>query len=146
MKEYIIDANVLFSAFISGKNIYELLFSDKKIYLPNYAFLEIEKYEKRILKKTKLHEEEFKEFVIKLLSNVTVIPNLIISQQSLREAYELCKEIDEKDTVYVALAIEFDYDLITNDKKLFKGLKAQNFEKIVLLEKILTKEIEKSKE
>jgi len=39
MKEYIIDANVLFSAFISGKNIYQLLFSDNKIFLPDYAFL-----------------------------------------------------------------------------------------------------------
>jgi len=42
-KKYVIDANVLFSAFISGKDIYDLLFSTFKIYVPDFAFLELEK-------------------------------------------------------------------------------------------------------
>ena len=42
--KYVIDANVLFSAFISGKNVYSLLFSEYTIYLPDFAFLEVEKY------------------------------------------------------------------------------------------------------
>lgn len=41
--KYIIDSNVLFSAFISGRDVYRLLFSEYTIYLPDYAFLEIEK-------------------------------------------------------------------------------------------------------
>ena len=84
---YVIDANVLFSAFISGKDIYQLLFSEKKIYLPDFAFSEIEKYKKRILRKAKLEQEEFKEFVIRLLANVTVIPNFLLSPQSIGQAY-----------------------------------------------------------
>ncbi|XCN72392.1 MAG: PIN domain-containing protein [Candidatus Electrothrix aestuarii] len=63
-KGYILDANVLFSAFISGKELYTLLFSEHTMYLPDFAFLELEKYRKRILKKTKLREEEFQEFVL----------------------------------------------------------------------------------
>ncbi len=86
-------------------------------------------------------ETEFKEFVVKLLSNVTVIPNLIISDKSLEKAYELCKDIDEKDTVYVALAIEFDFKLIKNDKTLYKNLNKLNFEKVILLEKLIAEEI-----
>ena len=35
---YVIDANVLFSAFISGKDIYPLLFSTYTIYVPDFAF------------------------------------------------------------------------------------------------------------
>jgi predicted nucleic acid-binding protein len=96
---YVLDANVLFSAFISGKELYTLLFSERSMYLPDFAFLELEKYKKRILKKTKLREEEFQEFVLKLFSNVTVIPNLLLSEASLRQAYQLCKDIDEKDTI-----------------------------------------------
>jgi predicted nucleic acid-binding protein len=103
---YVLDANVLFSAFISGKELYTLLFSEQSMYLPDFAFLELEKYKKRILKKTKLREEEFQEFILKLFSNVTVIPNLLLSEASLEQAYQLCREIDEKDTVYVAAAIE----------------------------------------
>ena len=58
--EYVIDANVLFSAFISGKNVYRLLFSAYTIYLPDFAFLEIEKYKKRILKKQNSTSRNFK--------------------------------------------------------------------------------------
>jgi len=45
----VIDSNILFSAFMSGKNIYQLLFSENEIYIPDYAFSEIDKYKKRIL-------------------------------------------------------------------------------------------------
>jgi predicted nucleic acid-binding protein len=138
--EYVIDANVLFSAFISGKEIYQILFSEKKIYLPDFTFLEIEKYKERILKKTRLKEDEFKEFVIKLLMNVTVVPNFLISQESLKEAYILCQSIDEKDTVYIALAIEFHLILITNDRRLYNGLKKQHFHNIILLEEVIENE------
>lgn len=48
-REYVIDANVLFGAFISGKEIYPLLFSQHRMYLPDFAFAEIEKYKERIL-------------------------------------------------------------------------------------------------
>ena len=135
--KYVIDANVLFSAFISGKSVYRLLFSEHTIYLPDFAFLEIEKYKQRILKKTKLSEQEFQEFVLKLLTNVTVIPNLLISQRSLKNAYELCKGIDEKDTVYIAVALEFDVILITSDKTLFAGLKERGFTQVILLKDLI---------
>ena len=128
-----IDANVLFSAFISGKDIYSLLFSAYTIHVPDFAFLELEKYKHRILKKTKLTENEFQEFVLRLLNNVTVIPNLLLSQASLAKAYELCKEIDEKDTVYIAAALELNVILITSDKRLYAGLKAHTFPQVMLL-------------
>jgi predicted nucleic acid-binding protein len=132
-KGYILDANVLFSAFISGKELYTLLFSEHTMYLPDFAFLELEKYRKRILKKTKLREEEFQEFVLQLFSNVTVVPNLLLSETSLQQAYQLCRDIDEKDTVYVAAAIELDLVLVTNDRVLYNGLRKQNFSRLVLL-------------
>ena len=135
--KYVIDANVLFRAFISGKSVYRLLFSEHTIYLTDFAFLEIEKYKQRILKKTKLTELEFQEFVLKLLTNVTVIPNLLISQRSLKDAYELCKDIDEKDTVYIAVALEFDVILITSDKILFTGLKKRGFTQVILLKDVI---------
>ena len=132
-KKYVIDANVLFSAFISGKEIYDILFSTYKIYVPDFAFLELEKYKQRILKKTKLSEFDLQLFVLRLFNNITVIPNLLISKVSLNRGYEICKEIDEKDTVYIAAAIELNIDLITSDKKLYNYLKSHEFNQIVLL-------------
>ncbi len=131
--KYVIDANVLFSAFISGKDVYTLLFSSYTVYAPDFAFLELEKYKQRLLNKAKLRADEFQEFVLRLLTNVIVIPNLLLSHTSLTRAHELCKGIDEKDTVYVAAALELDITLITNDKRLFSGLKAQEFSQVMLL-------------
>jgi predicted nucleic acid-binding protein len=131
--KYVIDANILFSAFISGKEVYTFLFSEHTIYLPDFAFLELEKYKQRIIKKTKLMEHEFQEFVLRLLKDVTVIPNLLLSQASLTKAYELCKEIDEKDTVYIAAALELNLTLVTSDKRLYTHLKTRDFSQIMLL-------------
>ena len=86
---------------------------------------------------TKLKQSEFREFVIRLLEDVTVVPNLLISEESLKQAYLLCKDIDEKDTIYVALVIEFGFTLITNDKKLYNSLKEQKLRQIILLEEVL---------
>ncbi|GEM_PF-2868185 len=87
-----------------------------------------------VCKKTKLHENDLREFVITLLRNVIVIPNFLISEASLKKAYQICKPIDEKDTVYVASAIECNATLITNDKTLYKGPKEQDFARVKLLE------------
>jgi PIN domain len=81
-------SNVLFGAFISGKELYRLLFTGQRIFLPDLAFLEIEKYKQRILTKTKLDELQFQEFVLELLRHVTVVPALVLSRASLEQAYE----------------------------------------------------------
>ncbi|MCP4659218.1 MAG: hypothetical protein GY856_27730 [bacterium] len=123
-REYVIDAN--------GKEIYSLLFSQHRIYLPDFAFSEIDKYKERILKKTRLDQGDFQEFVLRLLRDVTVIPSLLISQTSLSDAYRLCKDIDEKDTIYLAVTIELGAVLITNDKALYGELRRREFPDVVL--------------
>jgi len=136
-KKYVIDANVLFGAFISGREIYRHLFSRHTIYLPDFAFVEIEKYRSRILGKTRLDTREFQEFVLRLLADVTVIPALVISQDSREKAYQLCKDVDEKDTVYVAASMELEATLVTNDKALYSRLRERDDSRIVLLTDVL---------
>ena len=82
----LIDANVLFSAFIGGREVYSLLFSQLAVHVPDFAFVELEKYKRRILKKTKLSEKEFQEFVLRLLKDVGVVPNMLLSQSSFGQA------------------------------------------------------------
>jgi predicted nucleic acid-binding protein len=60
-----------------------------------------------------------------------------MNRESKQKAMELCKDIDEKDAPYVALAIEMDVPVISNDKKLYKGLKEKGFANIILLEDII---------
>lgn len=75
----VLDSNILFSALISGKESYVDILKTLKIYVPDFIFTEISKYEDTIIKKTKTGKE-FTFFVRELFSEITVIPKLAISK------------------------------------------------------------------
>ncbi len=137
MKEYVIDSNILFSAMVSGKELYKLLFTVNKFYVPDFAFSEMEEHKKTIISKTKLKEpQKLKDFTVLLFSNLIVIPNFVITDESMKRAYKLCKDIDEKDTLYVALAIELNKPLLTRDRYLYNGLIDKGFKLILMFDTI----------
>jgi predicted nucleic acid-binding protein len=131
----VLDSNILFSAIISGKNLYIDIFRALEIYVPDFIFAELSKYQERIIKKTKV-KEEFASFVKDLFSEIVVIPKLAITQESYEKALLLCSDIDPKDTAYLALSIELDIPLWSNDKKLIDGLINKGYKKIITTEKI----------
>lgn len=137
MKKYVIDSNILFSAIISSKRIYLEIVKVLDLYAPDFALKEMEKYEEVIIKKTKIDQKDMNTFLMKLFQGVTILPSLFVDKQTKEKAFILCKDIDEKDTPFVALSIELGVPLITNDKKLFKGLIAKGFTDILLLEDVM---------
>ncbi|MEM6845916.1 MAG: PIN domain-containing protein [Bacteroidota bacterium] len=78
MKECIIDANILFSALISGKSFYETLFVKHTFYTPDFALREIHNYRELIVDKMKGDEEHFRQFAKFLFSNLVIMPEFII--------------------------------------------------------------------
>jgi predicted nucleic acid-binding protein len=52
----------------------------------------------------------------------------LISVGSWAKAFRLCRDVDEKDTPYVAPALELDAKFWTNDNKLKIGLKKKGFD------------------
>lgn len=78
--------------------------------------------------------QQLKEFTLFIFSNITVVPDYLISEKSFNYAVELCHDIDLKDVVYLALSIEFDFILITRDKKLFDGLEKKGYTKIMMFD------------
>lgn len=131
----VLDSNILFSALISGKDLYIDIFKALQAYAPDFIFIEISKYEERIIKKTKM-EDEFAIFVRELFSELIIIPKLAISKGSYKKALSLCNDIDPKDTAYLALSIELDIPLWSNDKKLIQGLLKKGYTKIITNEQI----------
>lgn len=113
----VLDSNILFSALISGKEAYLEILRAVNAYAPDFIFQEIAKYEERIISKTK-SKTAFKLFVRELFSEITVIPKLAIAAASFEQAFLLCHDVDPKDTPYLALSIDLDFPLWTNDKKL----------------------------
>jgi|SRR3990170_933082 len=135
----VVDSNIVFSALISGKGIYLDIFRKNVVYIPDIVFSELSKYELRLVQKTKLKQTQFKNFIQLLFEEVIVIPKFAISIENWQNAYEICKDIDEKDTPFIALSLELKIPLWTNDRKLISGIRAKGFYNIVTNEELLEK-------
>jgi predicted nucleic acid-binding protein len=131
MKGYVVDANVIFSSLISGKEVYQAIFDRNKFYFPDFGLLEIQKYQSIILEKTQLSKKELEAYTIRLFTHIIVIPNFLISTRSYLSAFEWCKSIDENDVVYLALAIELNAPFISKDDNLVSGLRQKGFTNIM---------------
>ena len=138
----VLDSNILFSALISGKDLYIDIFKTLQIYAPDFIFIEISKYEERILNKTKIGNE-FTFFIRELFSEIIIIPKIGISKESYQKALSLCEDIDPKDTPYLALSIELNIPLWTNDQKLIELLPTKGYKNIITTEQIFRLIIEK---
>ena len=84
-----------------------------------------------------MQEYEFFQWSYFVFSELTVLPNYILSTESLEKSEKLLDKIDLKDVSYVALAMQLDLTLLTRDKPLYEGLKKQKFKKIMLYEDFL---------
>jgi predicted nucleic acid-binding protein len=139
VNKFVIDSNILFGAIISSREIYFEIIKKFDLYTPDFALKEIEKYEELILKKTKLAKKELNTFLVRLFRGITILPSIIIDKDSKQKAFELCKDIDEKDTPFIALALELGIPFVTNDKKLYQELRKKEFSTIFLFEDFLEK-------
>ncbi|RMG05061.1 MAG: nucleotide-binding protein [Nitrospirae bacterium] len=127
----VVGTNILFSALLSSCSKYrDLLFDDTlKIYSPNFVFLEIFRHKEKILKCTKESEAAVYEFLGSILKRVIFIKEDLISEENFMKAFSMCREIDEADTPFVALALELDAYLLSGDEKLKKTLLEKGFKK-----------------
>jgi predicted nucleic acid-binding protein len=62
-----------------------------------------------------------------VLNRINFINDDSIPKDIYEKAYNICKNIYENDIPFVALSIFLNAPLITGDKKLYNGLKKQNF-------------------
>ena len=125
----VIDSNIIFSALISVKVTYLEIFEAADIYVPDFLFIELARYEQRIQQQADL-ADSFKTFTRDLFSNITVIPNIAISSGSFMRAHSLCRDVDLEDIPFVALSIDLEIPLWTNDKKLKEALRAKEYTNI----------------
>lgn len=129
----VIDANILFSAFLSKNSKYrDMLFDEAyDFYAPNFVFLEVFRHKEKILKYTKESEEEVYGFMGKILKKINFVKEEVVSAENYEKAYILCGEIDENDVPFVALTLEIDGYLLTGDGKLKKGLIEKGFDRFL---------------
>ncbi|MGK7939992.1 MAG: PIN domain-containing protein [Crocosphaera sp.] len=128
-KAIIIDTNIVFSALLEQSSRFSqiIVFSDYDFFVNEQMLVEIFKYKEKILKLSKLSENELMEAYKILIKRINLYKEQYISSQNWQTAYSLCQNVDENDTPHVALTLELDGLLWTGDKKLKQGLMNKGF-------------------
>jgi predicted nucleic acid-binding protein len=131
MKKIVLDTNLLFSALRSRNTAFrEKLFSDEyTFYSSKYIIVEIFKHKERIFRNAKIADEgEVYEYLNEILQRIHFVNEDFISLANYTNAYKLCRDIDEFDTPFVALALQLNAPLWTKDEKLKAGLRNKGFD------------------
>ena len=133
-KPVIVDTNIVFSALLKSRSSFMdfLLTAPKKFYISELLIIEIFKHKEKIVEYSELSEQEIAKFYYLLLSKVHIFKEEVISIGNWRAAHDLCKDVDEADTPFVALTFELDGLLWTGDKILKEGLKQKGFDKFFI--------------
>jgi len=137
----VVDTNIIFSALLSSSsNIRQIITSQTfDLFSCNSAITELLSLKSKILKYTKFETEKLEYLMHQIIKEIEFINERYISKEAYQKAWQLCKEIDESDTPFVALAIELKALLWTGDKKLFKGLKEKGFEDVISTQELMIK-------
>lgn len=136
----IIDTNIVISALMSPTGWIARLILNRldrsKLYAPRYLLIEIENHKGKIIERTGYTAEEFIELLQIITRKIEFIDDKLIPVTAFKKAYLLTKDVDEKDTVFVALAIHTNFKIWTGDKELTKGLKKKGFNLFISTKKL----------
>ena len=126
----VIDTNILFSALLrDSSHFVRLLFqSEYNFYICEYVIVELFKHKERLVKQSKLGEDELLRLLYRLLKRLNVYPERLIPARFVAEAQKLCAAVDINDTMHVALALAIGGRLWTGDRRLINGLRQQGID------------------
>ena len=131
MKKIIVDTNIIFSCLLNSQGtIGDIIFNSENIfefYSNQYMRFEIRKHWNKLLKISKLTDNELQIAYDKMLSKLTFINEELIPKNDWQKAETLVADIDIDDTDFVALTRYLKGSLWTGDKPLYDGLKAKGF-------------------
>lgn len=130
-KSVIVDTNIVSSVLLKRQTSFMevLLTASQKFYLCERGIVEIFNHKEKIVACSELTETEIAKLYHLLLTKVHVFKEELISIGNWRTAHELCKDVDETDTPFVALTFELDGLLWTGDKILKAALRQKGFDK-----------------
>lgn len=113
----IIDSNVLFSALIKDSITRRIILEYTGFFLfPSFIFEEMEKHKEELLKKSKMNTKDFDMLLSILLQKVMIVPTEVLYKHR-KESYEIIKDIDPDDTLFIACALTYPDSLIWSDDK-----------------------------
>ena len=135
----VVDTNVIFSALLKSgsKELYILKKSNFQFFIPKVVFIELFKYKEKILRYSNLTEDEILELLYVILGSIKVVDEMQIPYEFRKLSYELTKDVDVKDAIFVASALALNAKIWTGDKKLREHLIKNNKEDLIISTKEL---------
>ncbi len=131
----IVDSNIAFSALVNSNSLIAeiIIGSGKKyqFYTSEYMLAELKNHHEKLKKASKLNDEEIETAKYELFKYIDVVTLEIIPEKYWLKAERLVFDIDPDDTAFVALSLYLRAHLWTGDKRLYNGLKAKKFDKIL---------------
>jgi predicted nucleic acid-binding protein len=139
MLKIVVDTNILFSALLSKKGkIRDIIMRGNFVFFScNFAIAELISLSEKLIKNLRINKKEWQLFVYQVVKNVNFVSEHFLSQKSLNTAVKLCKDIDIKDTPFVALSLDLEGCLWTGDKELVNGLKRKGFDKVLMTDDLV---------
>ena len=128
----IVDTNIFFSLLLRGEAALRKRFlcdNALRLYCPRFVFIELFKHKERIARTTELSQEDLLECLYELLARIHFVEEGGIPIGTWMEARRLCREVDPKDSPFVALTLHLGGRLWTGDDELKTGLRAQGFDR-----------------
>lgn len=136
----VVDTNIVFSAILNTQSrIGQILISGFK-YFDFYSVCllkeEIKNHQNKILSISGYSLSDYKEIYDEIISKITFVHDVLLLDSEINSALVLTQDIDENDTLFVALANQLKSNIWTVDKKLFLGLQSKGYNNLLNTEKM----------
>lgn len=131
----VVNSNRIIASLIKDSTSRRILRNKKHEFLGiHFSQKEVKKHEKTILKKAKITKENYQKMFNLLFSKIRLYDEGCMEEEFVKKAHGIMKKIDEKDTAFLALALQEKCPIWSDDKH----FKQQNKVKV-----LTTKELEK---
>jgi predicted nucleic acid-binding protein len=137
----IVDTNIAFSAILNTKSIIgDLILNSNTIFQfwsCHYLLREIDKHWEKLKRISKLDDNDILESQRLIYKNIDFIDEGQIPKKYRVQAYDLVKDIDLNDIVFVALNEYQKSILWTGDKVLISGLKEIGYDRAITTDEMI---------
>jgi len=137
----VIDSNIVFSAMLNTNSLIgDLILNSQEVFkfrTCNFLATEIHLHWDKIQQVSKLSDEQLQESKRLIYKRIDFIDERQIPKKYRIIAFEMVKDVDIKDLVFVSLNEYSKSILWTGDKKLINGLRAKGYQNVLSTEELL---------
>jgi predicted nucleic acid-binding protein len=136
----VVDSNIVFSAILnSDSRIGRIILhpnSRCNFYATDQLFEEIDNHKDKIKSLTGFSDDELEKIIQLITKRIRFINIRLVPLEMYKKAESLTQDIDVDDTEFIALTEHAKAKLWSGDKKLIKGLKQKNWNKVISTEEL----------